>query len=143
MSGPEHGDLDTMTNQGEFHAKAPPDHDHENHHAHQPGKNIDGIPTFTVQTLPPGSAPKESTFTPHPDSTEPTTHADAEDTMTGSTSADVNKGLGKPIEGMSSAEMHHDGQSHRKREKDGLVGLAEVGNSDAKANAEGFDGGKK
>ncbi len=43
----------------------------------------------------------------------------AGDTLTGATSADVHRGLGHPGSGMSSAEMHHDGQSHRKRHMQG------------------------
>jgi hypothetical protein len=50
-------------------------------------------------------------------------------------------GLGKPVQGQSSAELHHDGQSHRKRQREGLAGLAETENSDARENAEGL--GKK
>ncbi|KAI0746956.1 hypothetical protein C8Q80DRAFT_809936 [Daedaleopsis nitida] len=40
----------------------------------------------------------------------------AADTLTGATSADVHAGYGHPGQGMSSAEMHHDGQAHRKRQ---------------------------
>lgn len=39
----------------------------------------------------------------------------ASDTMTGATSRDVYESAGKPGSGMSSAQMHHDGQPHRKR----------------------------
>ncbi|PIL27657.1 hypothetical protein GSI_10809 [Ganoderma sinense ZZ0214-1] len=46
--------------------------------------------------------------------------AGADDTLGGATSADVNKGLGRPPVGMSSAEMHHDGKSHRKRQMGGV-----------------------
>jgi hypothetical protein len=42
--------------------------------------------------------------------------AKASDTLTGSTSADVHSGLGKPSTNMSSSEYHHDGKPHRKRE---------------------------
>ncbi len=45
--------------------------------------------------------------------------AGAGDTHGGATSADVNKGLGRPPVGMSSAEMHHDGKPHRKRQMRG------------------------
>ncbi|KAG5641943.1 hypothetical protein DXG03_003932 [Asterophora parasitica] len=44
-------------------------------------------------------------------------HTSAEDTMTGATSKDVDRGVGHPIYGMSSKEMHHDGRPGRKREK--------------------------
>ncbi|KAI0659309.1 hypothetical protein C8Q70DRAFT_1114031 [Cubamyces menziesii] len=38
------------------------------------------------------------------------------DTLTGATSKDVHDHIGHPGSGMSSAEMHHDGSSHRKRQ---------------------------
>ncbi|KAL1941719.1 hypothetical protein VTO73DRAFT_6719 [Trametes versicolor] len=43
----------------------------------------------------------------------------AGDTLTGATSQDVHGGLGHPGAGMSSAEMHHDGSAHRKRQMRG------------------------
>ena len=43
----------------------------------------------------------------------------AGDTLTGATSADVHGGLGHPGSGMSSAEVRHDGKSHRKRQMQG------------------------
>lgn len=41
--------------------------------------------------------------------------------MPGATSQDVYSGIGKPVQGMSSAEMHHGGKPGRKREQLGLV----------------------
>ncbi|KAH9897020.1 hypothetical protein C8Q73DRAFT_728498 [Cubamyces lactineus] len=41
------------------------------------------------------------------------------DTLTGATSKDVHNHIGHPGSGMSSAEMHHDGSSHRKRQMRG------------------------
>ncbi|EPQ53532.1 hypothetical protein GLOTRDRAFT_63126 [Gloeophyllum trabeum ATCC 11539] len=41
------------------------------------------------------------------------------DTLTGATSQDVHSGLGHPGAGMSSKEMHHDGQQKRKRQEQG------------------------
>ena len=35
--------------------------------------------------------------------------------MTGATSADVHSGYGHPGSGMSSSELNHNGQSHRKK----------------------------
>jgi hypothetical protein len=46
------------------------------------GKIVDSIPTSTIEVLPPGSTPKESTFTPNPDSTEPVSVAEAESEST-------------------------------------------------------------
>ncbi|CDO75764.1 hypothetical protein BN946_scf184921.g40 [Trametes cinnabarina] len=47
------------------------------------------------------------------------TPTSAADTLTGATSQDVHNGLGHPGSGMSSAEMHHDGHPHRKRQMRG------------------------
>ncbi|KAH7909896.1 hypothetical protein BJ138DRAFT_1009909 [Hygrophoropsis aurantiaca] len=46
----------------------------------------------------------------------------------GATSADVHKGLGVPVQGMSSKELRHDGQPGRKRQGDGAIFL-QKGNS--------------
>lgn len=46
---------------------------------------------------------------------------DAADTLGGANSADVYSGLGKPGSGMSSKELHHDGQPGRKREGQGVA----------------------
>lgn len=54
------------------------------------------------------------------------TRTDPADTLTGATSADVNKGLGRLINGQTSSELHHDGQHTRSRQK---LGLAKVGAS--------------
>jgi len=45
----------------------------------------------------------------------------AEDTLGGATSKDVNRGLGAPAQGESSAQLHHNGQPHRKREHEGTA----------------------
>jgi hypothetical protein len=42
--------------------------------------------------------------------------------------------LGKPVQGQSSAELHHDGKSHRKKQREGLTGL-ETDNQDAVEHA--------
>jgi hypothetical protein len=49
----------------------------------------------------------------------------AEDTITGATSADV--GAGVIPGGESSSELHHNGQHHRKHERDGLEGVGATG----------------
>lgn len=41
----------------------------------------------------------------------------------GSTSQDVNTGLGQPMVGQTSSELHHDGQAHRKHHGGGLEGV--------------------
>ena len=64
-----------------------------------------------VQPLPP--APDSRTVVDKDPYATPTS---AGDTLQGATSQDVYSGLGKPAGGMSSAEMHHDGQAHRKKQ---------------------------
>lgn len=57
-----------------------------------------------------------STFQPNneADATPAQGGVSASSTIVGATSGDVHAGLGQPIQGQSSAELHHDGQSHRK-----------------------------
>lgn len=55
------------------------------------------------------------------------TATSAQDTLPGATSADVHTGIGHPGSGQSSAEVEHDGKSHRARDRQGLQGLAEGG----------------
>lgn len=52
----------------------------------------------------------------------------AEDTMTGATSKDVNRGIGAPAQGMSSRQMHTaNQQQHRKREHEGVQQFGSYG----------------
>ncbi|KAH9836013.1 hypothetical protein Tdes44962_MAKER01932 [Teratosphaeria destructans] len=102
---------------------------------HQPGKLVgnDAAPEFHAQTLPPGSAPADRTFKPNnisevPPVTQTTNDIDPEapqpppNDMPGATSGSVNTGLGKPIQGQTSSELHHDGQHHRKNPGTSLDG---------------------
>lgn len=94
------------------------------------------VPEFTAKTVPPGSAPSDRTFKPNSaNAIPPASEADnknkdadartsASDTLSGATSGDVYTGLGKPVQGQSSAELEHDGYPHRKRPETGLVGIA-------------------
>jgi hypothetical protein len=97
---------------------------------------------FKAETLPSGSAPPDRTFRPNAQAEVPSqanndtppgnedveeTHISAADTLGGATSADVNQGVGRPMQGESSKEMHHDGQPKRKKEREGLTGLAPGG----------------
>lgn len=61
-----------------------------------------------------------STFKPNNDA-DATSTLSAQDTIGGASSKDVHQGLGQPIQGQSSAELHHDGQSHRKNPGQGGV----------------------
>jgi len=112
---------------------------------HQPGRltsSKDAAPEFAAQTLPPGTAPRESTFQPQPtedvqqstslatDSSTlegDSTAAAADATLTGATSADVNAGLGKPIQGQSATERQHDGAHERVKQRHGLEGVGAGG----------------
>jgi len=101
-------------------------------HGHKPGvlaSQADRAPEFQAETLPAGTAPSSKTYTPNPDTIDPSSISNnASDTLLGDTSADVHTGLGHPGQGMSSSEMHHDGQHHRKRQGHGLAGVgASVG----------------
>jgi hypothetical protein len=82
----------------------------------------DAAPEFTTKVLPSGTAPASRTFQPQNDAIDPeSVRQSAEDTITGATSVDV--GAGVIPGGQTSAELHHNGQHHRKRERDGLAGV--------------------
>merc|ERR1711963_917810 len=68
---------------------------------HQPGKLVgnDAAPEFNAQTLPAGSAPASSTYTPDPDLNNQRMYQAASSTIGGATSADVHTGLGHPGQG--------------------------------------------
>ena len=82
----------------------------------------DAVPEFHAQTLPAGTAPKESTFQPNPISEVPgqannddvlrahgkeSTKVNASDTLGGATSADVHTGYGHPGQGQTAADNKH------------------------------------
>ncbi|KAL1296729.1 hypothetical protein AAFC00_000199 [Neodothiora populina] len=109
---------------------------------HKPGVMVgnDAAPEFHLQTLPAGTAPPDRTFKPQNDPEVPPSNASgdakgpsAADTITGATSGDVHSGLGQPIQGQSSSELHHDGQSTRKNPgaggAEGRGGQAPTGDS--------------
>ncbi|KAL8243648.1 hypothetical protein R6Q59_009906 [Mikania micrantha] len=107
---------------------------------HQVGQKVgnDAAPEFHAQVLPTGSAPKANTYQPNPVDETPgqannplaneETKADPLD-FPGATSGDVHQGIGKPVSGQSSAEMDHDGKSHRARDKTGLEATGATGGS--------------
>lgn len=104
---------------------------------HKPGvaaSENDRAPEFRAQTLPPGTAPASSSYQPNPvhevpgqANNEDTLRAHGKesvytkplDTYPGATSADVNKGFGKPMQGQTSNELRHDGNHHRKHQGSG------------------------
>lgn len=51
------------------------------------------------------------------------TYTPAVDTLKGATSGDMNRGLGRPIQGQSSTELRHDGKNGRKKGAPGLEGV--------------------
>jgi len=117
-------------------------------HGHKPGVLVgnDAAPEFHAKTLPAGSAPASRTFKPDTDNEVPPDGTDADaaqpnaaDTIIGATSADVHTGLGHPGAGQSSAEIHHDGQSHRKNPGQSLEGTgATAGQSGINAHDPAF-----
>jgi len=120
---------DSVTNQGEFHSRVAPSEPLEKG-GHKPGvlaSPADHAPEFSAQTLPAGTAPASSTYTPNPDLNNQGMYQSASSTLTGADSASVHTGLGHPGSGMTSQELH-DG-SRGKGQGRGLVGTgAKVGN---------------
>jgi len=105
---------------------------------HKPGVKAspnDNVPEFSAETLPAGSAPASRTFQPNPTGEVPPVAnyssdmdpgsgtANASDTLSGATSADVHTGLGHPGQGQTSTELRHDGEHHRKKQGGGLIGV--------------------
>jgi len=88
---------------------------------HQLGRKVgnDAAPEFRAQTLPAGSAPAESTYTPNPDLNNQGMYQKASETLQGATSADVHTGSGHPGQGQTSQELHD-----KTRVGKGLAGLA-------------------
>ncbi|KAI0018032.1 hypothetical protein F4780DRAFT_558182 [Xylariomycetidae sp. FL0641] len=92
---------------------------------HKPGVMVgnEAVPEFHAETHPPGTAPREDTYQPNPETEfsaqANNTQTDASATLGGATSADVHTGLGKPMQGQTSQELH--GHPHKK-ERAGLEG---------------------
>ncbi|KAJ5998127.1 hypothetical protein N7499_005494 [Penicillium canescens] len=108
---------------------------------HQPGRKVseaDQRSEFHAEAHPQGTAPASSSYTANPvseaggqannpnvygGSDKEPTYTSAADTLMGSTSADVDQGLGKPLQGQTSVELRHDGQHGRKKQTAGLEGV--------------------
>jgi len=130
--------------QGEFKPRVPRDEPLQGS-GHKPGVKTspaDHVPESHVQTLPPGTAPKDRTFAPDATSEVPgqadndaslrshgkeSTYTSTASTLSGATSADVHTGLGHPGQGQTSTEIRHDGQHTRKRVGAGLEGVGASG----------------
>jgi len=111
---------------GEFNPK-PAGAARENHDGHKPGVLVgnDAVPEFHAQTLPAGSAPSNSTYSSNTQETPAQASynkTSASDSLGGSSSADVHAGLGKPMQGMTSQEVHRDG-GERSAGKGGAEGV--------------------
>ena len=143
---------DSVANQGEFRSKVAPSEPlttkgvssinfffkgiiHTNTPQHAPGVQVgnDAIPEFSAKTMPAGTAPADRTFQPNPISenlgqaANPDAPAEsqtsASDTISGASSADVHQGLGLPIQGQSSQQLHGSGVSKGAKEGNGLIGV--------------------
>lgn len=93
---------------------------------HQPGKLVseaDRAPEFHAETLPAGTAPKSSTYTPNPDINNQKTFTSASSTLVGADSGSVHTGLGHPGQGQTSSELHDN--SKQSGGSGGLAGLKE------------------
>lgn len=91
-----------------------------------------------MEAFPRGTAPASNSFTPNTvnevgsQANNPNverahgkeaTGTSAADTLVGSTSADVDQGFGKPLQGQTNTEVRHDGQHGRKKQSSGLEGV--------------------
>ncbi|KAK4986859.1 hypothetical protein LTR66_007742 [Elasticomyces elasticus] len=108
MSAKEHTDSGSSQD-GPFSAHVPGSEPITTH-GHKPGKIVseaDAAPEFHAQVIPAGTAPPDRTFKPNnlgevPPAQDKSAGSEAEqtsasDTLGGATSADVNKGVGKPF----------------------------------------------
>ncbi|KPM34495.1 hypothetical protein AK830_g12082 [Neonectria ditissima] len=84
---------------------------------HAPGVQV-GPPEFHLETHKPGTAPADRSFESQYEP-EAKNSKDASETLGGATSADVNKGHGRPAEGTTSQESHGKG----KKDSSGLEGV--------------------
>ncbi|KAK1993383.1 hypothetical protein LX36DRAFT_256793 [Colletotrichum falcatum] len=124
--------VDSINNkQGEFHARVPPSEPLTTK-GHKPGVKVGkdaAYPEFHAQAHPAGTAPREKTFQPNAqDIPGRALNPDAADYMApdefpGATSADVNAGLGRPLQGQTSNEVRGAHPRRRKKESAGLEGV--------------------
>lgn len=97
----------------------------------------DNEPVFHATPVPPGTAPADRVFTPHPDESgsqalnpnverghgKESVKTTAGQSLMGTTSGNVDAGFGKPLQGQTSTEIHHDGQHGRNNPGSGLEGV--------------------
>ncbi|RMJ28969.1 hypothetical protein PHISP_00180 [Aspergillus sp. HF37] len=131
----------THPNQSGFKGRIKPTGTTKREDKHQLGsKNApkDSIPEFHAHTVPPNTAPRESTYTANMENKfgdqalnpdvershgKESTKTTASSTIRGATSQDVNRGLGHPGVGQTKNEIRHEGQHGRKHQGSGLEGV--------------------
>ncbi|TDZ27713.1 hypothetical protein C8035_v009465 [Colletotrichum spinosum] len=126
--------IDSVNNkQGEFHPRVPRSEPLTTK-GHAPGVKVgnDAYPEFHAETHPAGTAPAENSFAPDAASETPgqALNPDAHPAGTtgaldfpGATSGDVHAGMGKPVQGQTSNELHGAKVRHRTGESAGLEGV--------------------
>ncbi|KAJ5493875.1 hypothetical protein N7463_009962 [Penicillium fimorum] len=94
-----------------------------------PANEFDQRPEYHVRAFPSGSAPASDSYTGDPGDNynlninaeeEETTYTSAADTFMGATSGDVNRGLGRPMQGQTNTEVRHNCAHGRKKQTSGL-----------------------
>ncbi|KAJ5826838.1 hypothetical protein N7447_003601 [Penicillium robsamsonii] len=95
-----------------------------------PANEFDQGPEYRARAFPPGSAPASDTYTGDPgdnynlnlnaEEEEENTYTSVADTFMGATSGDVNRGLGRPMQGQTNTEVRHNGAHGRKKQTSGL-----------------------
>ncbi|RGP74187.1 hypothetical protein FSPOR_1882 [Fusarium sporotrichioides] len=120
---------ESFQGQGPFHARIIPSQPE-----HKPGneQGNDAKPEFHAQTFPPGTAPIENSFYPHPidfnipENTYEENQYGALD-MPGATSKDIYNSIdyvhGKPLQGQENRELRGVHPRNRKKERSGLEGV--------------------
>lgn len=87
-----------------------------------------------MESYPPGTAPASNSYTPNASDIgsqannpnvlsspgKESIYTLPADTLTGATSQDVHRGMGKPLQGQTSVELGHDGAHGRKKQSAGL-----------------------
>ncbi|KAH8699191.1 hypothetical protein BGW36DRAFT_358696 [Talaromyces proteolyticus] len=145
---------------GAFHPN-PPRETPKTEKWHKPGAKVsahDQAPEFHAQTLPPGTAPASSSYLPNPinetpsqannDSTlrghgKESVYTNPLDSYPGATSADVDKGFGKPMDGQTSNELRHNGEHHRKHHGSGYEGVGGTGHGQRGLERDWTHGGQR
>lgn len=153
--------VESMINQGEFSSRVPPSeplttkgvsfyHDESKYRQprlilslqHKPGVKVgnDAAPEFSAEAHPPGTAPRESTFTPNAQSEIPSQahNPDPLDFPGAATSGSVHSAteFGKPLDGQTGGAEHH---GSRKKDRVAVgAGGAETGDGSVDRKVRGL-----